>query len=137
MDPSAAPTRPSVLVVEDDDVVRGATTRILSEAGYSVAQAANAAEALERCERLDTLDLLISDVVMPGPSGYELARRTQELCPEAAILLMSGYTPTAMARHGLDGEVFRLLAKPVGRRELLGAVCALVGPGTPGEEPQP
>jgi len=117
----------TVLVVEDDEVVRGATTRILSAAGYAVAQAASAAEALERVERLDDLDLVISDVVMPGESGFELARRARELRPGAQILLMSGYTPTAMARHGIDGEVVRLLAKPVSRPDLLAAVEELVG----------
>jgi CheY-like chemotaxis protein len=121
---------PTVLVVEDDEVVRGATTRILAAAGYAVAQAASAAEAIERCERLDELDLLITDVVMPGESGFELARRTRELRPDAQILLMSGYTPTAMARHGLDGEVFRLVPKPVSRPDLLAVVDELVGPGS-------
>jgi two-component system, cell cycle sensor histidine kinase and response regulator CckA len=117
----------TVLVVEDDEVVRGATTRILAAAGYAVAQAASAAEAIERCERLDELDLLITDVVMPGESGFELARRTRELRPDAQILLMSGYTPTAMARHGLDGEVFQVLAKPVSRPDLLAAVDEALG----------
>src|SRR5437763_13741844 len=97
-----APTPPTVLVVDDDEIVRSTTARILARAGYAVSEAATAGEALARCESAGGFDLMLSDVVMPGQSGYDLARAVTERSPQTNVLLISGYTPTAIARHGLD-----------------------------------
>ena len=118
---------PTLLVVDDDEMVRTTTARILARAGYEVVQAANAAEALLRCEQGLVPDLVLSDVVMPGESGYDLARRLRDRHPDLAVLLFSGYTPAAIARHGMDGEGFPLLQKPVRAADLVAAVQDLVG----------
>src|SRR3954470_13363890 len=101
---SPGPSSPSVLVVDDDEIVRTTTARILTRAGYSVSEAASAGEAVARCESADAFDLVLSDVVMPGQSGYDLARAVRVMSPRTAVVLVSGYTPTAMARHGLDPD---------------------------------
>src|SRR5881227_1429099 len=122
------PNAPTILVVDDEDVVRSTTARILARAGYAVSEAATAAEALARCESSEPFNLVLSDVVMPGQSGYDLARSIRVRSPRTAIILISGYTPTAMARHGLETDSCRLIHKPVPRAELLDLVEQLVGP---------
>jgi CheY-like chemotaxis protein len=72
----------TVLLVEDEAFVRNVTAEVLESAGYSVVIARSAAEALEKFRGFSTpLDLLLSDVVMPGISGHELAREFESLCP--------------------------------------------------------
>ena len=83
----------TVLLVEDSTGVRGLAEEALSGLGYAVLAAANAEEALALCERhTGRIDLLLTDIVMPGINGLELAERVKILRPEAAVLLMTGYT---------------------------------------------
>jgi two-component system, cell cycle sensor histidine kinase and response regulator CckA len=103
----------SVLLVEDELAVRTLVRRVLDRAGYRVIEAASGPEALDRlAERAGALDLLLTDVVMPGMSGAELADHIAERHPEARVLYMSGYTDEAIGRHGvLDADV-AFLGKP-------------------------
>ena len=120
-----------VLVVEDDDMVRWSTARLLRRAGYEVLEAASAEEGLicmqEHGERVS---LVLSDVIMPKQSGYDLGQAVRESWPETEIVLMSGYTPVAMDRHGIGTTDFHLLRKPV--NDLAGVVAELIGPAQPG-----
>jgi PAS domain S-box-containing protein len=117
----------NVLLVEDEDAVRALAKRILIEGGYHVTATSGGREALRLLEdpRRD-FDLLISDVVMPGMHGVELAHRAQELQPELPILMMSGYTTplTDSDRKVMAGAP--LLEKPFSRRDLLGEVHDLL-----------
>jgi len=82
----------TILLVEDEAFVRRVTAEVLKSAGYSTVIAASATEALEACrERCGQIDLLLTDVVMPGMSGRELATHFEKRCPNAQVLLMSGY----------------------------------------------
>jgi CheY-like chemotaxis protein len=82
----------TIVLVEDEAFVRKATAEALKSVGYSVLTAEGAISALRaRCECPDPVDLLLADVVMPGTSGYELAREFRFLHPGIRILLMSGY----------------------------------------------
>ena len=82
----------TILLVEDEVFVRKATAEGLESAGYRVLVARNAVEALEALRRSpQPVDLLLTDVVMPGMSGYELAAKFHTLCVRGRILLMSGY----------------------------------------------
>ncbi|HEY7267734.1 MAG TPA: ATP-binding protein [Solirubrobacterales bacterium] len=117
----------SVLLVEDDDTVRALAKRILTEGGYLVTPADRGAEAVRLLEdpRRD-YDLLISDVVMPGMRGVELAQRARQLRPELPVLMMSGYTsPMAPEDRRALAEA-PLLEKPFSRRDLLGEVRSLL-----------
>jgi PAS domain S-box-containing protein len=112
----------TVLLVEDEELVRRSAARILKSAGYVVLQASDAQEALKICgSPAEKIDLLLSDVVMPGLSGRELWDQVRGVRPIRAIF-MSGYTDDAIVRHGiLEGEV-PFLNKPFTKQTLLGKV---------------
>lgn len=117
----------SILVVDDDPMVREVTSAMLEALGYKVFKASGAAEALEVVSR-ETLDLVVSDVVMPETSGVELERRLRHERPNLKVLLVSGYARDAFERQGIAESETQLLRKPLtleslGRRvrELLGS----------------
>jgi len=92
----------TILVVEDEEVVRALACRGLREQGYTVLEAKHGLEALEWIERDGTgIDLVISDVVMPELSGRELGTRLASLRPELPVLYMSGYTGDDVIQRGL------------------------------------
>ena len=84
-------SRSMVLLVDDDTAVRGTTAEILENLGYSVIQAPDGEAALELLKRVETIDVLLTDVVMPGVSGPELARYARVRRPLLPIVFMSGY----------------------------------------------
>jgi signal transduction histidine kinase/CheY-like chemotaxis protein len=103
----------SVLLVEDDDQVRGLTVSMLKRCGYTVYVAENGTEALRFSDQhTNGLDLLLTDVVMPGVSGPDLAKKMTTRHPGLKVLFMSGYTDDAIGDHGMLGEGIALLQKP-------------------------
>lgn len=103
----------TVLLVEDEDNIRGPAVEILEGKGYHVLAACHANEALALAERHDgAIHLLISDVVMPGMSGSQLAEHLEILRPEMQVLFMSGYPEDAIAHHGVLDPGQRFLQKP-------------------------
>jgi two-component system cell cycle sensor histidine kinase/response regulator CckA len=124
---SAAPTASgrgeTVLVVEDEGAVLLSTIRILGTNGYRVLAQSSGSEALKLIDDPDrAIDILITDVVMPGWSGVELARRARALRPGLKVLYMSGYSSDVVARQGAIEKGSLLLQKPFTRIELLEAV---------------
>ncbi len=111
----SAPSRvvETILLVEDDDVVRRLVCQILQEVGYNVIETARGEEAVRLCsESQQTIGLLLTDVVMPGTSGKEVADHLTELLPELKVLFMSGHTDEVILRHGvLDSDV-EFIQKP-------------------------
>ena len=98
-----------VLIVDDDDAVRGTTADVLSGLGYMVIQAADGVEALDLLGTGSTIDLLLTDVVMPGMSGPDLARQARASYPSLPIIFISGYANP----DGHDSELpGRLVRKP-------------------------
>jgi two-component system cell cycle sensor histidine kinase/response regulator CckA len=120
IEPSAAPPTAAlqggsetVLVVDDNPLVRWVTTRILRSAGYRVLVAGDGREALAMAVGTARgVDLVVTDVVMPGVSGTELARRLEEVAPKLRVLFVSGYSREVVAERGLDRLEGRFLAKP-------------------------
>lgn len=103
----------TILVVEDEEVVRKLACQILQMNGYTVLEAADATEALLKYEQhKDTIDLMITDVVMPRLSGRELVGHLTTLRPELKVLYMSGYTDDAIVHHGVLDEGTAFLQKP-------------------------
>ena len=103
-------------MVEDEAAVRRLTCRILTREGYNVLEAPDGPRALDTWDaHPGEIDLLLTDVVMPGMSGKELAERL-----EIEPVFMSGYTDDVISRHGMDG--LRLVQKPFDAQTLLGAV---------------
>jgi len=112
-----------ILLVDDNETIRGSLSAVLEMKGYKVLQAAGGRAALEIVEKLkDHIDLLISDVVMPGMKGPELSRRLKEQYPNLRVLYMSGYADEAIRRQGSleEGSVF--LSKPATMQALLHTV---------------
>jgi two-component system, cell cycle sensor histidine kinase and response regulator CckA len=103
----------TVLLVEDEDIVRNLCVRILERLGYKVLQARNGAEAIVLVQGYgDRIDLLLTDVVMPGMNGAELARQLVLDHPERKVLFTSGYTDNAIVRHGILKEGVSFIGKP-------------------------
>jgi CheY-like chemotaxis protein len=123
---AAASVRPGtvILLVEDEDAVREAARRILTAAGYDVVAAPSAAVGLEKSAGRQKIDLLLTDMVMPGMSGRELAHRMRAARPNIRVVFMSGYAEEISTREDqLEGP---LLMKPFTRRPLLDLVAATV-----------
>ena len=117
----------TILIVEDEDMVRELTQRVLEAEGYRCLAAANGPEALDMLEkRGDPVDLVISDIVMPGMGGRELARRVNDRYPQARILFTSGFTDDEVIRRGLMdiGQPFQ--EKPWSAEQLLRRVRELL-----------
>jgi two-component system cell cycle sensor histidine kinase/response regulator CckA len=103
----------TVLVVEDDDVVRALSRRVLQLAGYAVLGAAGGDEALRVADsQMERIHLLVTDVVMPGLSGRAVAERVAERHPGLKVLFVSGYTDDAVVRHGVLHNNVNFLQKP-------------------------
>lgn len=119
----SATTQLSILVVDDDAMVREVTAGMLADAGHVVHEAADGAEALEFLVRGGQVDLLITDINMPRMGGLELVKQTRERWPELPILLVSGRPQPP----GTQAYV----AKPFGWDTLVQAVSRVAGHGEP------
>jgi two-component system, cell cycle sensor histidine kinase and response regulator CckA len=103
----------TILLVEDEEVVRGLTKNILMQAGYNVLDAKGGEEAIRVCRAHNgPIDLLLTDVVMPEISGKEVADRLVELRPTIRVLYMSGYTDEAIVQHGVLDASVEFIQKP-------------------------
>jgi CheY-like chemotaxis protein len=115
---------PTVLVVDDETMVRELAARMLREAGYDVVQAADGRLAWALMHEPTTaVDLVLSDVVMPGYTGTELVALVLEHRPQLPIVLMSGYSPTTLSARGLNGAPVPLLVKPFKEADLVEIVA--------------
>jgi PAS domain S-box-containing protein len=123
----SAATRPggheTVLVVEDDARVRDAVTRILENEGYTVLRAKDGGEAFSVFDgHAGRIDLLLSDVILPGTSGPDIATGVQLRSGETRVLFMSGYTDHPTLREGVLRGSLQLLHKPFSRTGLVAKV---------------
>ena len=133
-DPAAAAqatARPAetILLVEDDDMFRGLLRQVLESRGYKVLAAANPAAALElAAAHGEAVQLLLSDMVMPGGNGADLARRLAARDPALKIILMSGYSDEALASRDRPTDSFgkAFLEKPFATEDLLRLVRRLL-----------
>jgi two-component system cell cycle sensor histidine kinase/response regulator CckA len=107
----------TVLLVEDEPMVRSVAERALTRHGYKVMTADNGEDALEILGRVEPIDLLISDVVMPGMDGPTMVREARKSRPELKILFMSGYAEEQL-RKSIDIENVNFLPKPFSVTEL-------------------
>lgn len=112
----------TILLVEDEPSVKRTIARILAGAGYQVLQAADGTEALTVAERHEqTIDLLLTDYLMPGVNGDELAREVKAKRPDIRVLLMSGYLGNKVDTRMLQGSA-ALLPKPFTANALMSRV---------------
>src|SRR3989449_11209044 len=103
----------TVLLVEDDEAVRTLARKMLASHGYTVLAAPSGADALElAASHAGPIHLLVTDVVLPGMSGRELAARFQSVRPGLKVLYTSGYTDEAIVHHGVLDPGIAFLQKP-------------------------
>jgi CheY-like chemotaxis protein len=106
-------TLETILVVEDEANLRRLTRQFLENRGYSVLDAPDGAAAVQICvAHQGTIHLLLTDVIMPGMNGRELAKRVAEIRPNTKVLYMSGYTENAIGHNGTLDAGIKLLQKP-------------------------
>jgi PAS domain S-box-containing protein len=115
----------TILVVEDDDAVRELIVTLLSAERYHVLAAKDGAAALALShDYQQKIHLLLTDVVMPGISGADLAGSVKALRPDVKVLYVSGYAGNLLSRHGILDSSTLLLGKPFTKPELIGRVGA-------------
>jgi two-component system, cell cycle sensor histidine kinase and response regulator CckA len=117
----------TVLLVEDETVVRQLVAEILEMNGYTVLQAGDGPSALELLRRhRGTIELLVTDVVMPGMSGPEVAQAVTSMRPGTQVLYTSGYTDSAIGHHGVLEPEVAFLQKPFSADDLTRKVRGLL-----------
>jgi two-component system cell cycle sensor histidine kinase/response regulator CckA len=120
--------RGTILLVEDEDGLRGLNARGLASRGYTVLQAANGVQAIEVLDqRGGAVDLVITDVVMPEMDGPTLFKVLRERNPETKIIFVSGYAEDAFARNLPEHERIEFLPKPFTLKQLVAAVKKAMG----------
>jgi CheY-like chemotaxis protein len=108
-----------ILVVDDEPAVNHVVTRYLTHLGYRALGATSAQEALARVRRAEPrIDLVLSDVVMPGMDGTELAAELLSRVPGPSVILMTGQLPPEVERLSIGGQIVRVLRKPLNLDEL-------------------
>ena len=118
---------PTILLVEDDHDVRAYVVEILRDMHFQVLEAHDADSALGLLERNDVhLDLLLTDVVLPGMNGRQLADEIKQRQPDVRVLFMSGYAPDAIVQHGQVEPGAELIQKPVTQQILAQRIRAVL-----------
>jgi DNA-binding NtrC family response regulator len=115
----------TVLLVEDETLLRKITGDTLRDAGYRVLEAIDGVEALEVLRQADDIGLLITDIKMPRLDGYQLTRAALEIHPDLQVVLVSGYDPVPQQIR--DAKV-RIIPKPFDFDLLLILVRTILGP---------
>src|SRR5690348_2581976 len=119
-DSSIAKGKPTLLIVDDEHLIADTLAEILGDKGFQVTAVYDGRSALQHIHKFCP-DILITDVVMPGMSGIELATAVRSMCPTTRIVLLSGQAGTAelVERARREGHSFELLSKPIGPEALL------------------
>ena len=124
----------TVLLVEDEQQVRRVTAEVLLRSGYQVLDAPTPADALALAERhTNHIDLLLTDVMMPGMSGPDLAVKLREKRPGLKVLCMSGYTDTTILRRGILERGLAYVQKPLSPTALLLKIRSVLDGKSPDE----
>jgi len=105
----------TVMIVEDDPIVRNLVSRILAERGYRVMVSDNVADAVDqarKCAGSEPIHLVLADVVMPDMKGPEVFQKIAEYHPEVRVIFMSGYTDDVVVRYGIQKDAVAFIQKP-------------------------
>jgi len=111
---------PRILLAEDDDSLRGFLARALERAGYEVTACADGDEAAAKLG--EEWDLLLTDIVMPGMDGIEVARQAAAIHPQLRIMFITGFAAVALAAGSQAPAGAKVLSKPIHLREIVSEV---------------
>ncbi len=114
-----------ILLAEDDDSLRGFLARALERAGYEVRSCADGDEAISALPEADW-DLLLTDIVMPGADGIEVARQAAARQPALRIMFITGFAAVALAARESAPEGAKVLSKPIHLREIVAEVERMI-----------
>ncbi|HEX9143302.1 MAG TPA: ATP-binding protein [Candidatus Binatia bacterium] len=117
----------TILIVEDDDGVRQYASEILRDLNYQIIEAKDSATALRLLEADKKFDLLLTDVVLPGKNGRELATEVKERRPGTKVIFMTGYSRNAIVHHGRLDPGIELIPKPLTERVLARKIHQVLG----------
>ncbi len=113
-----------ILLAEDDDSLRGFLARALERAGYEVTACADCEEAIAQLDK--RWDLLLTDIVMPGADGIEVARQAAARQPDLRIMFITGFAAVALAARESAPEGAKVLSKPIHLREIVAEVERMI-----------
>ena len=116
---------PRILLAEDDESLRGFLSRALERAGYDVKSCADGDEAMEALDEGDW-DLLLTDIVMPGVDGIEVARLAAQRHPGLRIMFITGFAAVALAAGESAPAGSKVLSKPIHLREIVHEVDRMI-----------
>jgi CheY-like chemotaxis protein len=123
---TSAEAAPTILVVEDEAILRRFVRTILAQAGYTVLEAGSAAQALKQFRsHQGGIDLVIMDLVIPGSGGLDIANELLAMRPEVKILYTTGYANSVMSQSITTGAPSAMLPKPFSPDDLLARVTEL------------
>ncbi|HEX4180649.1 MAG TPA: response regulator [Caulobacteraceae bacterium] len=117
-----SPTR--ILLAEDDDSLRGFLTRALERAGYAVTSCPDGETAVDALH--ETFDVLLTDIVMPGIDGIEVARRAAAVQPHLRIMFITGFAAVALSAGDRAPAGAKVLSKPIHLREIVAEVERMI-----------
>ena len=117
----------TLLLVEDEPMLIRVTAQVLMSLGYTVLTAKGAEEALDLInKRAEPIDLLVTDIVMPGMNGKELADALRMIRPDTKVLFMSGYTANVIEQHGILDSTVHFISKPCSILELSSKIRSIL-----------
>jgi CheY-like chemotaxis protein len=122
----------TILIVEDDDGVRQYASEILRDLNYQVIEAKDSATALRLLDADKKFDLLLTDVVLPGKNGRELATEVENRRPRTRVIFMTGYSRNAIVHHGRLDPGTELIQKPLVERVLARKIRQVLDGGSSG-----
>jgi two-component system chemotaxis response regulator CheY len=115
---------PKILVVEDEESVRQALRKILESFGHKVFDAGDGPDAIRQFEKEGDIDIVLTDLSLPGPSGWDVADQVKKRSPKTPVILLSGWDITEEELRQKD-NVSRVLSKPVKINDMLKAINEL------------
>jgi DNA-binding NtrC family response regulator len=119
----------TILIVDDDPIILDIVEEQVSYFGYQTIAVSCGKAALKEAEKHARIDLLLTDIIMPGMDGVDLARQLIAFHPETRVLFMSGYTRPSMAQYGIPDSEYGFMEKPFGTNTLISKIeNALSGP---------
>ncbi len=121
----------TILLVEDDENVRKTVSSMLQSCGYKVLVASSGNEAISFCKEYgEPINLIITDVIMPGLSGAQVAEAVRQICPKAKVLFMSGYTDNVVFHHSVLEKGINFIQKPFSLKSLSEKIREVLGKKT-------